>query len=205
MHAFSAGLIIPTMSLETRVKHLEEFFESDYNPESDQVQEQNQYGNLLNHKAFYLMQMGKHKESADFVTGTIIPYYERLIQRARNGGCTGFQLSYYVAEKLATYWVLALIHQNFQDIDRGLEALEEAKALTQKSIKAGELDTKHRGYVEVQKQLDEVQQSLQKEASKRRAETLKKSSKKVAVGLLVVSAVVLVTYGMISVRQRMKN
>ena len=88
--AINASLTVKTLPLEAKLRLIDEFLQgSDFTPEAVSIQEQHCYGNLLMHKVFTLMAMGKQMECNDFYNASVSPYYKSFLQRARDNGCTG--------------------------------------------------------------------------------------------------------------------
>ena len=60
-------------------------------------------------------------------------------------------------------------------------------------------------YIDGMKALELNEKILRQEQNKKRAAAFKQTGKRAAVGLIVVSALALVTYGVLNARQRFKN
>ena len=101
MQAICAGMLIKSIPLETKLGYLNEFFE---NGDSDVSKEyatvQNQYGSMMMRKSVILKDLNRQSEAIEFTEGTVLPFYQRFTQSARDLNISGPDLEPYVDQEL---------------------------------------------------------------------------------------------------------
>ena len=101
MQAICAGMLIKSIPLETKLGYLNEFFEnSDSDVSKEYATVQNQYGSMLMRKSVILKDMNRQSEAIEFTERTVLPFYQRFTQTARDINISGPDLEPYVDQEL---------------------------------------------------------------------------------------------------------
>lgn len=159
-------------------------------------------------KLALLRDSDKLAEGIEYAHNTLYPFIEQNLQMMRDQGLSGSSLVYWYFNYSEISYCTLNMYRSANEIDAGLEFLSQVKARLTAARKAGELTPQIETETLLKETLPELRNIeiyFDNQSAKRTNAAVKSLGKKVAIGLLVVSAIAVVTYGVMSTRNRFRR
>ena len=160
----------------------------------------------MRNKVQLLTLNGKVNDAIKYGNEALLPFIEHTMVVSRRDGTAGEDLLAWFFNYTESCIIMLANYRQASDIDAGLKLVQQVQARLAVGQKAGEVPKDIPPVMKAMlDNLKHAETYFKTESAKRRKAAMKSTARKVAVGLLVVSAIAAVTYGVMSTRNRFRN